>query len=425
MKKLLLISPYFPPLGGSGVFRLHRWAKYLPEFGIQPIVVHFDRLPGEPLDESLLKELPETVIRYPVRYIEPSGRGIRACLKKSQTDLGRSISSAGAEQRGSRKLFARVRDSVLIPDLSIAWIFFVAPRIRGIFREHHPDVVLTTYSPGISNILGLWLKRSYQIPWIADFRDPWTDAVRGPKAIFPLSLLNKALERKTLANADYITAYSDGLSEMLWKKISATKLEKFITLGPAVDIAKFDRVSGAETAFDLVYTGALDRDYPCEVFSALSALNQKLVSSGGKNFRVGIAGKIAPECVKFLQSFQSEGWLFLLGYLSHLETISLIKSARALLLLHPEKDWWVPGKVAEYLYSGKPILAVVGQGDIRKILGRFDRVVFAKDDKEEILSVLWGILSMKESERILPEEFTARGQAGKIAGLIESLIKKV
>jgi len=426
MRKVLIISPYFPPIGGSGVFRLHRWVKYLPEFGIQPIVVHYDRLPGEPLDESLLKELREEVIRYPVRYIEPSGRGIRALMKKDQAGPGRG--APGGETGGGsgpgviNRLIAGIRDRVLIPDLSAGWIPFVAPALKKIFKAHTPEAIITTSSPGTPHLLGLWLKRKYQIPWIADFRDPWTDSPWAAKLAWPFSAMEKRLEKQVVREADFITTYSDGLGEMLWRKLGDQKPEKFVSLGPAVDTDKFDQIPVSERQYDFLYTGALEYFHPREIFFALQELNREKRAKGEELLRLGIAGKISLKMEQFLGQFEKEGWLELLGYLPHQETISLIKSCRILILLHSKQAWWVTGKMAEYLYSGKPILAVLGEGEMKSILKKFGRIVFALNDQEKISSAIRDTLALKAEPRALPKELTARGQSGIIAALLEKAL---
>ncbi len=425
MKEVLIISPYFPPIGGSGVFRLHRWVKYLPEFGFRPIVIHYDRLPGEPLDQSLLPELSDQVIRHPVRYIEPSGRGIRAWLKKDRPEAvgGQAGKAGGGSGSGIlNRLIAGIRDRVLIPDLSVTWIPSAKSTLKEIFQKHRPRAIITTSSPATSHLLGLWLKRKYHLPWIADFRDPWTDSTWAVKPVWPFSALERRWEMKVTRAADFITPYSEGLGEMLWRKVCEHKPDKFISLGPAVDTDKFDGIPGSERKYEFLYTGFIEDFYPLRIFSALQSLNRRREAQGESVLRVGIAGKAGIKVRQFLEPFVKEGWLDLLGYLPHPETIGLLKSSRVLLLLHSGPAWWVTGKMAEYLYSGKPILADLGEGEMKKILTGFDRVAFAPDQEDQLPGAIREALAMKESRRELPKEFTARGQTEIIVSLLEKAV---
>ncbi len=425
MKEVLIISPYFPPIGGSGVYRLHRWTKYLPEFGIQPLVVHYDRLPGEPLDRSLLGELSDHVERFPVRFVEPSGRGIRAWLKRDAGDAQTVPAGGGGQGPGAvTALVGWLRDRLLIPDLSVSWLLPARAAIRKIMRERHPAAVISTYSPGAAHLLGLWVKRHYGLPWIADFRDPWTDAVVMRKRFWPLSALEGRMERSVVLKADRVTVYSEGLGELLWKKIGATRPEKFLSLGPAVDTDKFDRVPASDRKYDFLYTGALEDYYPLEFFFALEQVNERRQASGERPLRAGIAGKTGARLRQTLERFTRPGWLDLLGYLPHREALALLKSARCLVLLHTEQGWWVPGKVAEYLYSGKPVLAVVGEGELKEMLAKFDRVMFGPDERGQLAGLLEQASALKDSPRRIPKELTARGQAGRIAELVETMSER-
>jgi len=426
MPKILIISPYFPPIGGSGVFRMHRLAKYLPEFGFQPVIVHFDRLPGRPRDEGLLDELGSEVIICPVKYIEPSLRGIKSRPgKESQQSIMEDQSGAAAPEREALwGIVARIRDRIFVPDLSAAWLLFVVPALRGLVEEHKPAAMITSSSPEVSNIIGLYLKRKYKLPWIADFRDPWTDAIRGKEPLWPLNRLEKMLERKTLLNAELITAYSSGLVQMLGNKIPESSRHKFVALGPAVDTEKFDRIPRSEKKFDFLYTGNYDFVYPKEFFPALDETNRKRKARGMQPLTMGVAGVVGPRTLQFLGPFQARGWLSLLGYVPHQETIALIKSARALVLLHPDYSWWVPGKIAEYLHSGKPILAVGGEGELKEMIKGFDQIVFAANDRNQLETKIEKALELPQCPRPLPQEFSARGQAQIVAGLLQKIIGK-
>jgi len=421
MKNLLIISPYFPPIGGSGVFRLFRWVKYLPEFGIRPIVVHYHQLPGEPEAPELLSELSEEVVRYPVFFLEFSGRGFRSLLKKKSQSSGQEMRALPGSQGFFLRSLSWVRDRLLVPDLSLSWLFPLIPRLRKLVQEYQPGVVLSTYSPGASHLAGLYLKSRFGHKWIADFRDLWTDAPQEKPLFWGLRHLDQFLERQTLKRADLVIGYSKGLLEILARKVQKENQDKFIVLGPALEEKKFDQIPPAEEQFDLIYTGYLTDAYPWQVFDYLYEINQGRRKSSEREIKVGVAGKVSFNILKRFQEFERAGWFKYLGYLSHPETLSLLKSSRGLLLLHPFYDWWVPGKVAEYLYSKKPILAVVGEGDLKEILRGYPGVVFAKKEPGSFKKALSKVLALEEQERVLPKEFTARGQAEIIAEKVNQL----
>jgi len=426
MKKILFISPYFPPLGGSGVFRGQRLTKYLPEFGFQPVVVHFTGVPDQLEDQSLVQELGPGLVNYPVKFIEPSVRGIKKWLRERRGEgpQEKTLKLTRAERGLFLGLGAWARDRILIPDVAVTWLPMVLPVLDRLVAEHHPLAVFTTSSPETSHVLGWHLKHKYRLPWIADFRDPWTESVRPSPVIWPLRSVEQYLERQTLLNADFVTAYSHGLADLLRQKVPAACHDKFIVFGPAVDIAKFDSIGAADPKFDFLYTGYLDWLYPRELFFALDSVNRKRKEKSQPLLQMGVAGRVGSMTRAFLEKFLDNGWLNLLGYLPHNQTLALLKSARSLVLLHPDHKWWLPGKVAEYLYSGKPILAVINEGELKEIMKKFARVLFLPNDRIELMQKLEKVFELAEEPRELPLEFSALGQAEILADLLNKVINQ-
>jgi glycosyltransferase involved in cell wall biosynthesis len=424
MKKILFISPYFPPMGGSGVFRAQRLVKYLPEFGFQPLVVHFAGVPDQLEDQSLVSELGAKFISYPVKFIEPSVRGIQGWLRerRGEPKSAKSPKIKTLERGFFLGLGAWMRDRVLIPDLAVTWIPLVLPVLDRLVAEHHPQAVFTTSSPETSHLLGWHLKRKYGLPWIADFRDPWTESVKVSTPIWPLRSLERYFERQTLLKADFVIAYSHGLADLLRQKVPADCHDKFIICGPAVDTAKFDSIEPGAPKFDFLYTGYLDWLYPRELFFALDSVNRRRKEKSQPLLQMGVAGRVGSMTQAFLEKFLGNGWLSLLGYLSHNQTLALLKSARSLVLLHPDHKWWLPGKVAEYLYSGKPILAVINEGELKEIMKKFAHVLFLPNDRIELMQKLEKVFELAEEPRELPLEFSALGQAEILADLFGKLI---
>src|SRR5947209_12884436 len=138
MAKVLLLTFHFPPSAASGAFRLLGLARHLPKFGWQPVVVAPPRMPWEPVDRKLTEALPAetTVCQVPF----PEGLLSR---------LGQRL----------------VKEAV--------WFPRAARQCARLIRKHRPDALLTSSPPHSIHLLGLWLKRRYRLPWVADFRDPW------------------------------------------------------------------------------------------------------------------------------------------------------------------------------------------------------------------------------------------------------------
>jgi glycosyltransferase involved in cell wall biosynthesis len=155
----------------------------------------------------------------------------------------------------------------------------------------------------------------------------------------------------------------------------------------------------------------------------MERINNKRREGGRAVFKVGIAGKVDPVIRDFMEPFTNtkSGWLDVTGYLPHDQAISLIKSAGCLLLLHPDHKWWVPGKVAEYLVSGKPILAVIGEGELKELLNGFGQVLISRDELEEVGQNIEKTMDLRDKPRSIPPELTARGQAQIMADIIRKM----
>lgn len=433
MRELLLISAYFPPFGGSGVFRMFRLCKYLPEFGWKPVVVSIKNLFGEAKDYQLLDELPKEVEIHPVNYLEPSIRGIKYFIKRHRNENSGlmdfpplDLSVLPKKDALWKKPFKKVIFELFLPDLMVLWAIPALKKIRELEKNHKFQAVLSSSSPETPHLIGLWAKKRMNIPWLADFRDLWTQSKSHQEHSRITRWVDRRLEKLVLNTADHITTYSEELKFMIIGEDSSVKLQKFTTLSAAVDEDKFNQAPKAQSSYDLLYTGYISKvyEYPLWFFDKLDRINKKRSEEGKPIFRVAIAGNITPMVKSKLDNYIVKGWLDYLGYQSHQNTISLIKSAKALLLLHPPAPWWVPGKTAEYLYSGKPIVAVVGFGELSSILINQPGIYFIEEDANNLEVIMEEVLTKEAFQRVLPLKYTARGQAKIIAEILDNLVSQ-
>ena len=173
MKKVLIITYYWPPAGGSGVQRWLKFVKYLPKNQINPIIY----TPKDPyfdiVDTSLLDDVPESVEIWKNDIWEPY------YLKNRLFGNGEKEQNAGIITRNKslkNKLLNWIRGNFFIPDPKIFW---VKPSINFLKKKIHKeniDYIITTGPPHSMHLIGLGIKQKYpDIRWIADFRDPWSE----------------------------------------------------------------------------------------------------------------------------------------------------------------------------------------------------------------------------------------------------------
>ena len=208
MHKVLILTYYWPPAGGPGVQRWLYFVRYLPQYGIEPVVFVPER-PHYPLrDPELQKLVPENLKKYTCRFWEPYA--VAAFLSKKKTQ--RISSGIIKREKGGwlERFLLWIRGNLFIPDARKYWLKPAMRMLPGILEAEGIRTVVTTGPPHSVHLIGQALKRSRDIRWIADFRDPWTDI--GYHRALGLSgrakRKHERLEQEVLAEADLILTTS-------------------------------------------------------------------------------------------------------------------------------------------------------------------------------------------------------------------------
>ncbi len=367
MKKVLIITYYWPPAGGPGVQRWLKFVKYLKDFDIEPIVYIPDNPHYPIIDDSLVDEVPDgiKIIKQPIK--EPYAFAKLFFKQKTQT-----ISSGIIPKKKSstiEKLMLYVRGNFYIPDARIGWVKPSVKFLREYMKNNPVDVIITTGPPHSLHLIGKELKSQTQLPWIADFRDPWTTIgyhkeLRLTKAS---QQKHKQLEKEVLQMADCIFVTSP-TTKKEFKAITQKPIE-VITNGFDVEIStenEFDK------EFTIAHIGSLlSERNPVMLWKVLS----ELVSENEEfkmDFELKLAGVVSDDVLKSIKKHKLSNHLNNLGYLSHKQSIELQKNAQVLLLIEidsSETKAIIPGKLFEYLAAKRPIVAIGPEGsDIERII---------------------------------------------------------
>jgi hypothetical protein len=179
MKRVLIVSPYFPPSRLAGVHRARLLAKHLPAAGWQPTVLCVDEaFHAETIDLELTKLLP------------------------AELDLVKV-----------KALPSRLTRLVGIGDLSLRAFYHLRPALRRLLDSRSIDAVFITGSPFYPMLLSRWLKRRYGKPIVLDFQDPWVSRYGAAQSRFSkiglAHWLGTRLEPHALRYADFITSVSE------------------------------------------------------------------------------------------------------------------------------------------------------------------------------------------------------------------------
>ena len=424
MKKVLIITYYWPPSGGAGVQRWLKFAKYLPEFGWQPVILTVDpEYASYPQrDESLLSEVDPNCLVYTTKSFELYNF-YKLISRKKEVPYGgfANESKEGLLQKVSKF----IRGNFLLPDPRKGWNKYALKKAEELIKLHRIDTVITTSPPHSTQLIGLKLKQKLNIRWIADLRDPWTDIYyyNQFKHTVLARKIDKRYERKVVENADQLITVSEDVKRVFAEKSRFPISEKTVVIPNGFDEDDFRLTNfPAEAKKIITYSGTISEVYRVDcLLEALHHLNDDLKSQ----VRIRFVGKV-PSSIE--QKFRSTGLeIELVGYVDHPKSIEYLFRSDLLLLVIPEvknNRGILTGKFFEYLASQKPILAIGPiDGDLAKIIRETNcGKLFDYDDSEGMLQFIQNTLakpiSVSNPERM--NRYSRKQLTHKIAELLES-----
>jgi len=372
LKKVLIITYYWPPSGGAGVQRWLKFSKYLPLQGWQP-VIYTPSNPEAPVDDpSLQKDIhPDTiVVKRPIW--EPYSWYKRFLgLKGERINAG--FISESNKPKTKEKISVWIRGNFFIPDARRFWIGPSARFLRKYLHQHPVELIVTTGPPHSMHLIGLALKKQLDIPWVADFRDPWSEI----DFYEQLSLTkfadrkHKKLEKKVLTAADRVIA----VGEIRARDLEAIAERPVDVITNGYDESDFftGRVT-PDSKFSIIHVGALNRDRNHLAFwQALESLVDQ-EPGFASDLEVRLIGKNDISVDTHIASCGLEKYVFKDAYVPH-DQIPHVLQAAFLLYLPinntPKPNSIIPGKIFEYLASGRPVLGTGPvAGDAAAILRR-------------------------------------------------------
>lgn len=424
MKKVLIITYYWPPAGGPGVQRWLKFVKYLPDFGVEP-VVYIPENPTYPIiDEDLGKEIsPDTTI-LKKKIFEPYG--LASIFKgKSVRKISSGIIPSERKQTFIEKLFIWIRGNLFIPDARVYWVRPSVKFLEKYIAENNIDTVITTGPPHSLHLIGLKLKKT-GIQWIADFRDPWTTIGyhKSLKLSDSSEDRHKKLEHAVLNSADQIIVTSKS-TKAEFSEITSKPIE-VITNGYDFEIV---HEAGLDTKFSLAHIGSLlSERNPIILWQALSELVRE-IPGFSEHLALKLVGTVSNEVLISIHSYNLYDYVELLGYVPHQEALMHQKKSQVLLLIEinsVETISIIPGKIFEYMVSGRPIIGIGPNGsDFAEIIEDTQTGIFVTYAEKEKLKetirdyfeqYLDGKLASKPTKT---EQYSRKNLTASLAGLLK------
>ena len=214
MKKALIITYYWPPSGGAGVQRWLKFVKYLRDFGWEPVVFCPENPEYPEIDLSLFKDVPQglEVLKFPIW--EPYLAYKKLLGRKKEDKINAAFLSENKKNKTLEDISVWIRGNFFIPDARKFWI---RPSIRFLkkYLEGHPvDVIISTGPPHSTHMIAMPLAAEFNLPWLADFRDPWTniDFYKDLMLTRPADRKHHKLELEVLRNATAVTVISNSMA---------------------------------------------------------------------------------------------------------------------------------------------------------------------------------------------------------------------
>jgi glycosyltransferase involved in cell wall biosynthesis len=355
--KVLIITYYWPPSGGSGVQRWLKFTKYLPQFGITPYVFTPENPSFDMRDESLLKDVPPEaeVIHFPIW--EPYGIG----KKLSGQSVSNTPTSSNSRGGFVKSLMTWLRGNLLFPDPRIFWVRPSVQFLEIFLRDNEIDIVITTGPPHSVHLIGQRLKKKNpKLKWIADFRDPWSEW--GMLLSFKLTSwakrIHQRMERKVLTTADRVITITPFYVRQL-NKLSGRAID-LITNGFDEDDFKGLRIEPTQK-FVIRHIGVVNP--ACDPRPFMNAV--KTLAHQDAEFKsqveVIFTGQVNADFESFVKTDPVlSGITVFQSSVPHQEIVKLLGQSSVLLLVltgYKDGEGFLPGKLFEYFATGLPIIS--------------------------------------------------------------------
>jgi len=442
MRSVLIITFFFPPIGGGASIRTTKFVKYLPQLGWRPIVLTVNQ-DLSIQDDKVLKDIPPeaTIIRTPPPFFNRLRTFfVKRLIKNKTPQTSKKVNNTKQKNSTSPNILLRMGNAfeiflsqlLFIPDQNLFWRRYAIKYAKKILKKQKIDLIYTTCPPHSLHKIGYKLSKKFKIPWITDFRDVWTFTPLkkwGPWEYY----LERKMEKNVINNAHGVIATTQPSLEYLQKRYSGPKPNKFSIITNGFDPDDFLKKSEYQKSdiLKISFFGGIAKPH-VESFQLLLKIIYELVRKNkiAKNsIQLKVYSSINPNI------FKTPGQKYDIpysGFISHDQALLEYQKSDILLLILDDRFATnsYPGKMFEYLAAQRPILALVNPGIVQDFI-KTNNLGWAvgRNNSEKINTALEDIISKWKNNELfvdtpnkLLNEFSRKKLTKKLSDKFESAL---
>lgn len=430
-RRVLIIAYYFPPSGGSGVQRALKFVKYLPAFGWEPVVLTVDPQSAAypDLDPEMESDIPDGIQVHRTDSWDPYR--IYAGFTNKTKESAVSVGFLSDKPITVREKVARwIRANLFIPDARVGWYFYAIKQAQALVASGEIDAVFTTGPPHSTHLIGRAVQRKHNLPWIADFRDPWVDIDfldELPMSSFARQR-NEKFEKSVLDESSTVLTISPQMQEAFEQKTETP----CVTVYNGYDDTDFQQnITASDNHFVIAHVGNMNAARnPQALWKAIADARKDGALS---KLKIKLVGNVDGEVNQMLSRFSLETLTDRIEYCPHSEAVAEMKRSNMLML--PINNVFsargiITGKIFEYMAAGRSILGIGPiDGEAARVLNETNTgQMFDFEDQAGIQSYLMDHYRAWENHQVeyspQPEAvalYSRKGQTGVLAEVLNKL----
>ena len=429
MKKVLVITYYWPPSGGAGVQRWLKFVKYLPNYNYKPVIYTVENGEYPVLDSSLSKDVSSKIKILKSKIWEPYSLYKIFTGRKKKEKINSSFLTQKKRNKFLQNISIWIRGNLFIPDARRFWIKPSINYLTNFLINNPVDIIISSGPPHSTHLIAMELQKRFQIKWLADFRDPWTniDFYKDLKLTKWADNKHKALERAVLKNTDMVLT----IGNQLKKELLALGSKEVEVVENGYDPEDFPINSSLklDTDFTIAHIGTFS---PSRNHEILWKVLKKICNENeafNNKLKIKLIGNIDFSVLKSISNFGLENHLKKLGYISHNDVINEQKKSRVLLLMvnnTPNSRGIITGKVFEYMASNRPILVIGPEdGDLANIIRQTNTgFVTGFDNEIKLEESILKLFKNKENFDSNLKMYSRENLTKKLSSILDKMISK-